>query len=75
MEIRLIEGFPHIWETRIVWNTRKCYSTQVSCNSHNAHYFPCIAQLFCMPKTCIFITLTMYTLLHMNSNILRKMLY
>jgi hypothetical protein len=44
VEIRVIEGFPQIWRTWIIWNSRKHYSIQVSFNSHNAQcYFPCTA--------------------------------
>jgi hypothetical protein len=36
VEIRLIEGFPQIWRTRIVRNFRRRVTTQVSFNLHNA---------------------------------------
>jgi hypothetical protein len=54
----LIEGFSHNWETRIIWNTRRHYTMQVSFNSHNAHcYVPCTARLFYVTKLCMFATL------------------
>ena len=71
VELELIEGFPKIWGTQIIWNTWRRYTTHVSFNLHNAHYyFSCTGRLFCVQKTCIFTTLTIYTSLHMNSSIL-----
>jgi hypothetical protein len=59
----LIEGFPQIWRTWIVRNSRGHYSTQVSFNSHNAHcyFFMHCTTILCTKKTCIFATLTVYT--------------
>ena len=39
VELELIEGFPQIWRTQIFRNIRRCFSIQVSFNSHNAHCY------------------------------------
>jgi hypothetical protein len=77
VELRLIEGFPQIWKTQIFRSFRRRLSIQVSFNSHNAYcYFSMhCTSILCIEKTCIFYNSHSLYLLHMDSVILRKMLY
>jgi hypothetical protein len=63
VKIGLIEGFPQIWRTQIVWNSRRHVTTLVSFNSHNACYYFSMhcTTILCTKKTCIFVTLIVYT--------------
>jgi hypothetical protein len=71
--IELIESFPQIWRTQIVWNSRKHYSTQVNFNLHmlDVTFHALHANFMCQENMQIYNSHSLY-LLHMNSNILRK---
>ena len=63
VEIGLMEGFPQILRTLKLWNTWKCYSIQVSFNSHNARcYLPCTARLFCVLRKHAYLQVSQFIL-------------